>query len=458
MEALSKDFERFAMDLEMVAQSGEGMGEAESAIARSTLEIQRLALEKASQAKSDACAPNCPRCGRPLQKLSQGHAREVDSRFGRIVVKRAYGWCARCKEWFHPADMMLGLEKRAAASPSLQEAMALLVSKMPVSEAALVMERLTGIAVDRSTMDREARRQGERAERLNEEMDKKALDTQGRWEVAREVKKDLPPGVFTLVIMMDALMIRERDDWGLTAELMARGEKPKRWHWVYAGTVFRLQDRVEKAGGRAMILSRGYVVTRHGIEALSRRIFAEAVRQGLLSTPDVLVISDGGVWIWNIIQDRFPWARKRLDFYHAAQHLWAVANHVHGEGSAEAKAWVEPLLHQLRHGGEAGVIQTLEELQSVVQEALRQAVERETNYFKSHREHLDYQKARDRAEPIGSGAMESVCRQYQCRFKRPGQFWSLEGDEALLTLETFWRNGRWKKLFPHAQPMDSTRN
>ena len=47
MEALSRDFKRFVLDVEIVAQSEEGMGEAESAIARGALEIQRLALERA---------------------------------------------------------------------------------------------------------------------------------------------------------------------------------------------------------------------------------------------------------------------------------------------------------------------------------------------------------------------------------------------------------------------------
>jgi hypothetical protein len=30
--------------------------------------------------------------------------------------------------------------------------------------------------------------------------------------------------------------------------------------------------------------------------------------------------------------------------------------------------------------------------------------------------------------------------------KRPGQYWSQQGDEALLCLETFWRNNRWHLL------------
>jgi hypothetical protein len=27
----------------------------------------------------------------------------------------------------------------------------------------------------------------------------------------------------------------------------------------------------------------------------------------------------------------------------------------------------------------------------------------------------------------------------------------MAGDEALLCLETFWRNGRWHELYPHAK-------
>jgi len=62
---------------------------------------------------------------------------------------------------------------------------------------------------------------------------------------------------------------------------------------------------------------------------------------------------------------------------------------------------------------------------------------------------MDYRAGRRAGEPIGSGPVEVTCRQTQCRFKRPGQFWSQAGDEALMCLEMFWRNGRWHLLFPH---------
>ena len=78
-----------------------------------------------------------------------------------------------------------------------------------------------------------------------------------------------------------------------------------------------------------------------------------------------------------------------------------------------------------------------------------ETVEREADYFREHQERMDYRAARRAGEPIGSGPLEATCRRYQCRFKRPGQFWSREGDEALMCLETLWRNDRWLLLFPH---------
>ena len=62
---------------------------------------------------------------------------------------------------------------------------------------------------------------------------------------------------------------------------------------------------------------------------------------------------------------------------------------------------------------------------------------------------MDYRAGRRAGEPIGSGPVVATCRQSQCRFKRPAQFWSATGDEALLCLEMFWRNDRWHRLFPH---------
>jgi hypothetical protein len=370
-----------------------------------------------------------------------------------VTVKRLRGWCRRCQAWRYPADAALGLSDTGGASPSVQEMAALTVSKMPVNEASAVIERLTGVKLPPATLDREARRQGQRADRKRKQLDEQMRTGQGVQQMLA-----LPTEPFTLVIELDAWNIRERDDWGQSAQKRAAGQEPQRWHWAYGGTCFRLDQRVESDGGRARIVSRGTVMTRGGVDDLRAQLFAEAQRQGLAQAANVLVIADGAVWIWNLAGDRFAQAHQRLDYYHASQHLWAVAHALHPQDEGAARTWIQPLLKKLKQGRVVPLLNDLRTLAKRLRQKKRQAVQSELSYLESHRERMDYPAARRNGEPQGSGAIESTCRQYQCRFKRPGQFWSLVGDEGLMCLETFWRNDRWHLLFPHILHGDPRRN
>ena len=199
-------------------------------------------------------------------------------------------------------------------------------------------------------------------------------------------------------------------------------------------------------------------MTRQGVESLRDQLFAEAQRHGLAAAAKVLVVADGAVRIWNLTGDRFPQAHQRLDYYHASEHLWAVAHALHPEEPAAARQWVEPMLQQLQKGRVPALLNDLRALVKRLRRKPRATVAAQLAYLESHQHRMDYAAARQPGEPEGSGAMESTCRQYQCRFKRPGQFWSRASDEALMCLDTFWRNDRWHLLFPHIRHQDPRRN
>ena len=97
-------------------------------------------------------------------------------------------------------------------------------------------------------------------------------------------------------------------------------------------------------------------------------------------------------------------------------------------------AWGKPLVKQLESESALKVIQQLEEASA--------AMAKEVGCFHEHQACMDYRAGQRAGELIGSGSVEATCRQTQCRFKRPGQFWRQAGDETLLCLEMFWRNGR----------------
>jgi hypothetical protein len=214
--------------------------------------------------------------------------------------------------------------------------------------------------------------------------------------------------------------------------------------------IYHLRHAAKTAGDRGLLVEK-FVVAHVG-EPLEfgRRVQAEARRRGLGEAPQVFVVADGGVWIWNIVTDRFATAMGVLDFYHASQHLWELAHTLHPENEAGARAWVEPLLHQLRHGGEAGVLQTLQDLPAWCgqrAQAVPPSVTKEINYFENHREHLHYAARTAEGCPVGSGAMESLCGQLQGRFKRGGQFWTAPGRRRLMALEVARRNQDWQEVW-----------
>lgn len=448
------------------AHPEQNLGEIEEQLARSIKEPLRLLAQRAAQVKANAVPSQCPQCHRQLGQ-QRTLCRTIHSRFGPLTIWRRYGWCSHCGEWHFPADYALGLGRKAPASPYLQEISALLVSKMPAEQAVLVAQRL-GLEISRCGLHQEAHRQGLKAQ------DWRAgfvgqLDT---WEqiqqLASTATEGPPAQPFTLVIEIDAWDIRERTNWGKTKELRAAGEKLDRWHWVYMATVFRLDHRAQTAGKRAVITQRGYAATRLGVEALSAQLYREALARGLGQAQLVLVIADGALWIWNLAKDRFPQARQRLDLFHAEEHLWAVAHDLYGHGTAEAQTWVAPLLQQLRDDQTLGVIASLTQLKPRLLEVQQKKIQTQIEYFENNAPRMQYKEileARKACEegkatpaqtqlanhPVGSGAIESACRQYQCRFKRTGQFWTTSGDEALICLETLWRNGRWTELYPHAK-------
>jgi hypothetical protein len=329
-----------------------------------------------------------------------------------------------------------------------------MVLSAPAAVAAESDACLPGLGLSAGTMHREAVRQGGRAMDLR---DADAHLTQTP-EGIRELSSRATPGTapFTLVIEIDAWNIRERDNRGQTKTLLRKGEKPERWHWVYAGTVFRLDQRGKTRSGRCVVTERNFVATRKGLDAFKQQLYAEALLCGMAKAKTVRVAADGAVWIWNPVDDRFKEATRRVDIRHVREHLWTVARAVFGKNNPEAEAWVKPLVRYLDHrkDGASDVRASLKELRLQQDDNAVEVIkilDREIGCFDRHKDRMNYKEGKAPGQPIGSGAMESTCAQYPCRFKRTGQFWSIEGDERLLALETLRRNRRWHVLFPFRQ-------
>lgn len=446
--------------LRHIAQTpGTNLGHLEIALSEELCRLGIPLLTQAANLQAQTTPFLCTRCQKPLQREAKQQGRNVESALGRLRLGRDYGWCEQCQDWCYPADARWGLHPNVAASPRVQEMAAEAVLKMPCAEAEKSLPRLGGCRLGSTTLHREAYRQGRRALVLQQADQKRSTTPAGVLHLTQQAQTPTQP--FVLIIEIDAWNIRERTDWGRTQALRKQGKEPERWHWVYTATIFRLDQRGHTASQRPVISDRGYVATRAGLEAFEQLVYTEALRRGLARAAEVLVIADGAIWIWNLVENRFRQATQRVDLYHVKQHLWSVARELYDQDTAQARQWLRPLFRQLKtkSNGAHQVLGTLRELlrsKETMTPAQREKLAKEIGYFTTHAHRMNYAQAKRKQQPVGSGAIESTCRQYQVRFKRVGQFWSLSGDEALLALETLRRNDRWSLLFPHADSIALT--
>lgn len=401
--------------------------ELEQRVLEAGREWTRARLEAVLQAESDTCARVCPKSG---DALRDGQWRQMELRTvsGIVRLRVYYGYSVALRAWITPVRLAWGLESHERLSCELAARLIHTVTEVGSYERTAAMCNVWGSPISDGALHALVRRLGKRVPDL-----KLPVDRPKSSEAA-----------FSLVIMMDGWLARTRGvDWGAGP----RRKEPERVAWceIKSAVIYRLDQRGQSASGRGLLSQKFMVASPPGTDPVrfGTAVHTEASRRGMARAHRVYLVMDGAVWLWDLAADRFSGAIKTLDFHHAREHLQAVADAEHGVGTAEATAWLKPMLADLRGGKQARVLRRLEELldPALVRAPESQAtVEREVAYFQSHRDHLHYRDRQREGTPRGSGAVESLGKQLQARLRGCGQFWRRPGLANLLSLCVLVRN------------------
>jgi hypothetical protein len=356
------------------------------------------------------------------------------SELGSVSLEVDYGLDRQTGQWVNAAQHAWGLQPHQKITPGFAQKLCFTVTATgSYEEAAQVASQWAGTLVDDSTLHCLVQRMGEQAQARQQE----------RLEQPPVPRDPQRPASALAVLMVDGWQVRHRGEgWGRTKTSQPRVE----WHEMKTGVFYLQEQSARTAGGRGLIADKAVVSVVGEPLELGKRLHWEAMRGGLGRARQQLFLGDGAPWIWHLQQDRWPQAVGLLDFYHASQHLWEIGRIMAGEEPERLAAWVEPRLHQLRRGKEKRVLAEIAGLKTKGKEA-RQSLAREQNYFAGHAGRMNYQTIARRGWPIGSGAVESACKQKQCRFKRPGQFWTAKALRHLIALDEARRNHHWDQLW-----------
>lgn len=352
---------------------------------------------------------------------------------GRVRLRVWHGQDPQDKHWACPIREWWRLRAHQQMSPVLEEKLAFTATLAGSYAAAGLVAGKWGCAVDDSVLHALVQRVGSEAE----------AQTQERLQqVPQEIQPQRRASELAL-LMVDGWFARFRGPgWGKKNTQKERVE----WHEIKNGVFYLHEQAGQTEGGRGVIVDKTVVRSQDDSTDLGRRLHWEALRGGLGRAKEKLVLGDGIAWIWNLKANRWPDARELLDFWHGGQHLWSLGRACNGMDEAKAKPWVEKRLHGLRHGREQVVLKEISRLK-VSPSQSGQSVRKEKNYFAGHAPRMNYKEIADRGWPIGSGPVESSCRQDQCRFKRPGQSWTRNGFGNLSALDQARRNNHWDDLW-----------
>jgi len=337
----------------------------------------------------------------------------------------------------YPVLASLGI--RDEASPAFASEVARESVRCGSFEEAAEVLRERGVAIDAKAVRTLALAVGDEALRLRDE--RKAAAAQG------VVFSDEFAGK-RIVLSVDGGRLRTREG-GRRGRRGPRGRRRFRtpWREPRLFSVYGIDDE----GRRVRTLPPLYDGTLGDPDAVFAILIAELLLRGAAKAKEIVVTGDGAGWIWNrvhLLATALGIPPERIvrvaDFYHAVEHLTAIADLRAGWNDGQRKDWVRTQRRRLRKGRADAVIDAAHGL---CRGRNARAIAGEIAYFEARRECMRYDVFERRGIPLGSGAMESAVRRViNLRLKGPGIFWRAPCAEAMLHLRAYLKAGRWDEI------------
>jgi Uncharacterised protein family (UPF0236) len=364
-------------------------------------------------AEREACA-----CGEQAEyvRRREGVALTLS---GRVRYRRAYYVCETCHTGHYPLDQRLGI-KAGQMSEEVVKVAALLGVEDAFGSSRETLAQTTLLELSANSIRAACHQIGEQVEARESSALEKSQDLHE--QLAQRRQTVAPERVYA---SMDGFLVRFEDGW----------------HEMKAGAFWTTDPQ-----GRTQNIE--YYTDTACADEFSQLVWARAFARGANLARELVFIADGAHWIWRIVHTYFPHAIQIVDWYHASSYLVKIANTAFGEHAPAAKIWLEIVQTHLYEGRLGAVIRACRAVSTLAPKAVADA----RSYFATNRTRLRYAKFRAMGLQIGSGSMESGCKQLGLeRLKIAGAQWSVEGARKLAKARAAFLSHEVNLAFPRLQ-------
>jgi hypothetical protein len=420
-----------------IAEIETGMREGLRQIGLQALGKLLSALQKTPESKIE-CA-----CGGELDYQRMRTA-TVISVFGRATYERAYYAGCGCQKGKAPLDEAYGLEPGAVTS-GLGALLALAGIEFSFESSPKWLKNYLLFEVSENTVRSETEKMGGLQEQQEKELIERSQNESDLQERQRKPGK-VPSRLYG---SMDAAKVRiePRPKQGEKPEKEADWRDMKVLSWYEVETVppaQRSKRHLKKATRDQPALRAKQM--RYSCDIIAAHEFGKllwatgcAVNADQVS--ELIFLGDGAAWIWKLVSYYYPKAIQIVDWYHAEEHLEWVAAAAFQECSAR-KVWLEEATQSLWDGQVEEVIRACQSLADwcpVAHDAV--------TYFTNNMERMRYETFRAAGYLIGSGTIESACKQIVShRLKVSGAQWEVPGAVQTAKARAAWLSGDWQSL------------
>ena len=380
-------------------------------------------LKKGYPGSSIACA--CSRCAR----FVSWREKTVISLFGEVRLSCSYYHCRHCQTGYRPWDEALQLGERRVTAGA-KEAIALAGLLTSFGRAARnTLVKLTGIRVSESTVQRVTEDAGEKlGERLAA---KETFGSAQTWPWNKD-----KTGQTCAYTSLDFVSVPQQGPNGAKADS----------RMAAVAMIYNPQpgkEDTEEKQKSSPAASRGGCPVRflsglYGLDELGRQLRRQAAQVGWDEAQKQLALSDAGNGLEEFAVRNFPLAEPILDFYHASEHVAAMAKACHPQDPPAAEAQTTAWCHVLKHAGGPALLAVWEQLKVGRWGPSRREVHRQQlQYFRNHQHKMNYPRYRAMGWQIGSGPVESGCKRLVTqRLKGAGMRWGERGTDSLSHLRS----------------------
>ena len=377
-------------------------------------------------------------CGGKL-KYQRRRGAKIESMFGWVSYERNYYAECECGEGKAPLDEEFGLEP-GEITPGLARLLALAGSGLAFGESTGWIQEFLLLELSENSIRKETQGFGqcqvEREEKQIEQyQDEAHLQERLRTETERPEQ---------LYGSLDGAHVRIEDP---AEDEKWREMKTGCWYQVElvpAGQQTQRHHKKEEIGQQALrAKDQQYYCDIQEVDDFEPLFWATGCQAKADLATELIFLGDGAKWIWRLVDTHYPRAIQIVDWYHAEEYLEKVSKDAFPAGQKRT-SWLEEARTALWWGNTSFVIRACEALAPRSEEATTALT-----YFRNNQHRMQYDHFREQGYMIGSGTIESACKQIVSqRLRCSGAQWKVEGARLTAKARAAWlsHNDDWETL------------